>query len=418
MVMKLVLCVMVTFIFTIAGVKAQQPVDDDKIKFDIGGFVKTDIFYDTREVASLREGHFLLYPLKEKFDVDGNDIYKKTSFNILSIQTRITGRITGPKVLGAKTSGLVEGAFFGNTEGDINGFRLRHAFVKLDWENTSLLIGQFWHPFLIPDVFPEVISFNTGAPFQPFSRNPQIRFTQRFGGFEIIAVASSQRDISSPGPESPTSNKTVSNSSFLRNAALPMFDLQLRYVSKPFTAGVGGGFKKLRPRLETENNIKTDETINSFSAIAYTKITADDFSIRAEGVYGQNLYDLLMIGGYAVSKKDPVTAKEEYTNIKTLSAWTDISYGSKLKVALFAGYAKNMGADDDIAASVFSRGADIDKLIRISPRIVYLINKVQFAAEVEHTIAYYGTPDVKGVVKESKSVSNTRIVFATYYFFY
>lgn len=415
--MKTMLYIIGIFIFSFTGIIAQQPADEDKVKFEIGGFVKTDIFYDTREVASLREGHFLLYPLNERFDVDGNDLHKKSTFNILSIQTRITGRLSGPKVLGAKTSGLVEGAFFGNTDADINGFRLRHAFVKLDWENTSILVGQFWHPFLIPDVFPEVISFNTGAPFQPFSRNPQIRFTQRFGGFEIIAAASSQRDISSPGPESPTSNRTVSNSSFLRNAALPMFDLQLRYASKPFTAGIGGGFKKLRPRLETENNIKTDETINSISAMAYTKITTDDFSIRAQGVYGQNLYDLLMIGGYAVSKKDPVTAKEEYTNIKTLSAWMDISYGSNFKVALFVGYAKNLGADDDIAGPVFSRGADIDKLIRISPRIVYLINKVQFAAEVENTIAYYGTPDIKGVVKDSKSVFNTRILLATYYFF-
>jgi len=72
--MKTMLCIIGIFTFSFTCTIAQQPVDDDKVKFDIGGFVKTDIFYDTREVATLREGHFLLYPLKEKFDVDGNDI--------------------------------------------------------------------------------------------------------------------------------------------------------------------------------------------------------------------------------------------------------------------------------------------------------------------------------------------------------
>ena len=65
------------------------------------------------------------------------DINAKSGFNILSIQSRLTGKITGPDAFGAKTSGQLEGEFFGTADSDVNGFRLRHAFVKLDWENTS-----------------------------------------------------------------------------------------------------------------------------------------------------------------------------------------------------------------------------------------------------------------------------------------
>lgn len=60
----------------------------------------------------------------------------------------------------------------------------------------------------------------------------------------------------------------------------------------------------------------------------------------AEGVYGQNLTDLLMLGGYAVSAVDTSTGYEQYTTLNTFSIWTDISYGKEIQPGLFAGYTK------------------------------------------------------------------------------
>ena len=147
--------------------------NDEKNYFGIsfGGFVKTDLIFDSRQTVSVREGHFLLYPQPESMDLAGDDLNSVSNLNMLSIQTRLSGNITAPDAFGAKISGKIEGAFFGHSNGDINGFRLRHAFVKLDWENTSLLSGQYWHPMFVTEVFPGVVSFNTGVPFQPFSRN-------------------------------------------------------------------------------------------------------------------------------------------------------------------------------------------------------------------------------------------------------
>ncbi len=156
-------------------VKAQVKTEEPKYGINFSGFVKNDFFWDTRESYTIREGHFLLYPKEVSNDAEGNDINDKTSFNFLSIQTRITGKITAPDAFGAKTSALIEADFFGNENAafvDANGFRLRHAYVKLNWEKTELLTGQFWHPFFIPGCFSGVVSFNTGAPMQPFSRNP------------------------------------------------------------------------------------------------------------------------------------------------------------------------------------------------------------------------------------------------------
>ena len=170
---------------------AQDSKEVPKPGINFSGFVKTDIFYDTRQTGCIREGHFLLYPENKLPDSYGNDINARANFNILSIQSRLKGSITGSDAFGAKTSGLIEADFFGNENAnfsDVNGFRIRHAFVKLNWKSTELMAGQYWHPMFIAESFPGVISFNTGAPFQPFSRNPQIRLTQSFGNPDFLCT--------------------------------------------------------------------------------------------------------------------------------------------------------------------------------------------------------------------------------------
>lgn len=374
-----------------------------------GGFVKTDIIYDSREVLSLREGHFLLYPVEEKKDVTGAVLNDRSSFNILAIQTRLTGKITAPDVIGAKTSGLVEGAFFGNVEGDINGFRLRHAFVKLEWPSASILIGQYWHPMFIVESFPDVVSFNTGAPFQPFSRNPQIRFTKKIGLINLIGAAYTQRDFQSSGPQG-------GSSIYMRNSGIPGFHAQAQFQFPNILLGFGGDFKTLKPRTVTEKNYFTDKTISSYAGIAYAKINSGDFALKFEGIYGQNLTDLVMLGGYAVYEKSEVTGIEKYINLNTYSLWSELIYGKDIQFAFFCGYTKNNGAEKTVTAS-YARGFNIDYIYRISPRVIINSGKFRIAAEIELTTAAYGKPDNKGKVTGSKEISNLRLLSGVYIFF-
>jgi len=123
-----------------AGLKAQS--QDDKITLNFSGFIKTDVIYDTRQTVSIREGHFLLYPKDQALDPDGRDLNAKDSFHILAIQTRLALRVTGPRALGAKTTGYIEAEFFGHSDPDINGFRLRHAYLKLNWKKASFLLAS------------------------------------------------------------------------------------------------------------------------------------------------------------------------------------------------------------------------------------------------------------------------------------
>jgi hypothetical protein len=412
--MKTVITVtLLAFVAVLCGF-SQEPDPAWGIKFT--GFVKTDILYDTRQpttTAGLREGHFYLFPDNALFDADGNDINDNPSFHILNIQTRLKGDISGPDAFGARTSGLIEAEFFGTGESDINGFRLRHAYVKLDWPSTSLLTGQYWHPMFPVESYPGTLSFNTGAPFTPFSRNPQVRLTQQVSIASVSLTAYAQRDFASAGPDG-TSNK------YLRNSGMPGFDLLFRIPAGDiFTGFFGADYKKLRPEIRTSANRETDATIGSFSFYANVKAKTSVLNASMMAVYGQNASDLMMIGGYAVSEIiNPVSQFKKFTTINTGNIWIDVgTTGTRFTAGLFAGLSKNLGASKDIVGAIYGRGTNIDHIFRISPRVTMTEGKFSFAGEIESTTAAYGTIQTNGKVTNTDNISNLRILVSTIYKF-
>jgi hypothetical protein len=421
----------VLFLFVVISLttNAQDKKEEPKFGISFSGFVKTDIFYDTRQTVNIREGHFLLYPENELLDAFNKDVNASAAFNILSIQSRLKGAITGPEAFGAKTAGVIEADFFGNASAgldDVNGFRLRHAFVKLNWKKTELLTGQYWHPMFIAEAFPGVVSFNTGAPFQPFSRNPQIRVTHKLGPLNLIACMYSERDFSSAGPTSNTSAVLSASSKYMRNSGIPAahFQVQFKPDSTEHVFGAGVDYKTLKPELYTTvgtKNYKSDQTIASMSAIAYAKFKCKPVTFTIEGVYAQNAYDMVMLGGYTIDTVEVSTGKKVFTNLNTGSVWTDIqTNGKKVQFGLFAGYTMNLGAADSIkTASFYSRGSNIDNIYRVAPRVVFIAGKLNVAIEIEHTVATYGKAngDSKGGVTDGKAIANTRALLAVIYKF-
>ncbi len=431
-------CILFAAFFLSVNLYGQKETTTQEFGIKFSGFVKTDFAFDTRQCETIREDHFLLYPKNESFDLNGEDINDAPSFNILSIQTRLTGKITGPDFLGAKTSGVIEGAFFGSAEGNINTFRMRHAFLKLDWESTHLLVGQYWHPMFIEDNFPGVVSFNTGVPFQPFSRNPQVRLTQNLGFLDVILAACSQRDFQSMAPvQDATTLKSVptGTSEAARDGVIPDLNLFFKMKFGTHMIGFGGEYKSLKPRTSYKYNADTtykmDNLVNSFAAEAFAKLVFGDFSVKLEGVYGQNLTNMMMLGGYTVKTRDLKNGIEEYTPTNIMSAWCELAYGTDVEVAVFGGYTKNMGTADPVITSLtssdyYGRGYNIESVIRVAPRIIWTVGKVKFAGEVEYTQAAYSTSntvtdpnffDEKLVIQDTKNVSNIRVLLAGYLFF-
>lgn len=413
--MKFSVCTAVVLALCITTLAAEEKEPTFGISFS--GFVKTDIFYDSRQTQCIREGHFLLFPRPELLDPTGADINDRSNMNMLSLQSRILGRVTAPDTFGAKTSGLIEGEFFGHSDPDINGFRLRHAYLRLNWTKTEVLVGQFWHPMFITESFPDVVSFNTGAPFQPFNRSPQVRLTHSIGPTKVSLTALSQRDFTSAGPGG-------ANSSYLRNAAAPEVNLKLQYGAGDAAMGtetvVGAGLNHLRivPRLVTDAGFKTTEPVGGLAGMVFFKRRLPAWTVKAEAFYGQNAHHLTMIGGYACRNIDPETKAVDYTTLNTFSLWSEVhTNGLTWQPGLFLGYSKNLGAGGEIGGMCFARGNDIDSLYRISPRLVLNAGRFRFATETEWTSAAFGTPDIRGRVHGARPVGNLRVLFATYLFF-
>ncbi len=381
-----------------------QAADEDKpFNFTFFGFVKNDAFFDTRQMVAARQGQFSLFPSPVIKNDLGTDRNEGPLFHMLAIQSRLSMIVTGPDAFGASSRGFIEGAFFGNIESDINGFRLRHAFVELVWDGRhKLLFGQFWHPMFAETAVPGVVAFNTGAPFKPFSRNPQIRYTFSPGDVSFILAAMSQIDFVSQGGSMP-----------LRRSGIPNLHGQVRYSSGSFGAGAGLDFKSLKPEF-----FSGEETLNSLAGTVYGTYSRNSFRAMAQFTYGQNLFDHLMLGGFALNQPFPGSFNTyDLINITTRAVWADISTGNTFRAGLFFGFTENMGADEDFNGGPDMRGGDIAWVWRVSPRIELNSGPVRLSLEAEYSEAGYGLPDNRGVVSDTDPTSNLRLMFSTYFFF-
>jgi hypothetical protein len=387
--------------------------EEEKVTVNISGHIWAESIFDTRQTVSARDGDVLLFPANELLDANGEDINAKANFNMLNIHSRARLKITVPSFLNAKVTGLIEGDFVGSANDKIGLFRLRHAMVKLNWEKSELLAGQYWHPMFTTDVYPQVASWGAALPYFPLERSAQLRYS--YGATEnskFSITASTQLDFKSTGPNGPSTE-------YIRNAAMPEFNAT--YVvglESNFLIGANVGYKTLKPQLSytvDTSTYKSEESIGSYHLNLFSKIKMDKAVIRLGAIYGQDLYEFVMLGGYGVSGTNS-KGEETYTNITTGSYWFDVDsglIGEKITLGIFGGYTKNYGSDDPITGAVYARGTDIDYGYRVSPRIVYGAGNARFRLEVAYDTAAYGTPDANYKVQNTSDVSNVRILFAT-----
>ncbi len=398
-------------LFVIINSKAQEKKG---VSVKINGFVWAESIYDTRQTVSAREGDVLIFTAPELLDANGNDINARPSFNIFSVHSRLQTKIKAPDFLNAKVSGLIEGDFVATSNDRIGLFRLRHAMVKLNWDKTELLLGNYWSPMFSLYAFPQIVSWGGAIPFHPLSRNPQVRLTYKAtenSQFSITALT--QLDFKSTGPDG-TSSK------YIRNSGIP--EMNISYVTgvkSNFLIGIVAGYKVLKPQLSFENTaneiIKSEESIGSFQFNVFSRIKAKKNTFRLGAIYGQNMYNFVMVGGYGVSGFND-NGEAEYTNLRTGSYWLDYEKSlleKKIILGFYGGYLKNYGADKVIVGDAYVRGEHVDHTFRVSSRMIYGIGPVKLRGEVVYNNTAYGIPDTKYVVKDIENIGHFRFVLAT-----
>jgi hypothetical protein len=389
----------------------------------IYGFVRTDYIWDTRKSAQVREYNLNLYPLDEVKDANGKDINDAGASNFLSVVSRLGVKVKGPDVWGAKVNGTLEGDFFGNTESTIGLFRLRHAYATLDWTKTSITMGQTWYPTFIPEVFPGVANFSTGIMFNPFGWASQFKIKQNLSKeISFALTAYKEREFTTASGTNAATNPTTdwSQNSGSINSALPSLNGVFQYKGKNLLVGAGLEYKSLQP-LTKFNGEATTEKVNSSTVFGYAKYSNEKLSIKAYGISGGNLYNMVMVGGFVGTTTNGV---QSYDPTKTTAFWMDIaSNGKSIAPGIFFGTTKNNGSDKSGTAA-FGRGIGvngarvIDNVWRLSGRVDFKQNKFRITPELELTSATWGDSDAYGKASANlKDVSNFRAMVSCVYAF-
>ncbi len=398
-------------------------------KYHFSGFVDPQLFYDTRQVVGGRETQMLLYPAPRDLDAEGQDLNAAPNLNMLAITTRMSLSIQAPdKVAGFQASGFVEGDFTGSTEAGINMLRLRHAYLLLDNSASSFLLGQYWHPLVVPEIMPGTRPLNMGMPFHPYSRYVQARYQYRTSQqpvrFQVEAVAAFQLDNASIGPNGKTT-------SYLRTASLPEGNLKMKLCwgeKNPQFIGVMANAEVLRPRtFVLDASAQRHQTRTSFPSFAFSFFGRHDFgqwSLRYQFLKGDNLYEQSLLGGYVESALDTLSNTYTYDPFGCATVWFDFRrMQGKWRPGLFCGYGANtdFGRITDEGSTVFGRGYDIDYLWRIQPQLGYFpLDWLNFFAEIEYTAVRYGeknTSEGGFCYKSSYSVDNYRFILSAVFNF-
>lgn len=401
--------------FILISLTASTFAEEPATKVKLYGYVGNDFFYNSRKNVEMVDGVIQLFP-SPILSAGGKDLNAVPQAEMLSVNSRLGVSISGTPILNAKSSGIIEADFagFGTT---YYVFRIRQAYMKLNWDKTELLVGQTWHP-MFGSVAPSTLSANAGAPFQPFNRSPQVRLKQNLNStLSVTAAALYEMQYASQGPLGTTAPGNV----YMKNAIAPNLFLGAENKISHWTSGVGLDFKTIKPDANS---------ISSLSAVVYTQYTDKTFQLKGKTVFGKNLSDQLMLGGYGVSKyaADSTTVLS-YTNFNNGSAWINAIYGTKIQVGLLLGVSQNFGTDDPLAInknkklSAYGYGyydgnqQILDQLYRVAPQVVYNLPNMKFGIEYDLTSATYGTIQQNGWATNPYKVNNHRILASLMYIF-
>ena len=383
-------------------------------KFKFYGQVRTDLYYNSRANQETVDGLFYMYPKDRNRDPDGNDLNSTPNGNFYTLYSRLGVDVAGPQLGTAKTSAKVEMDFRG-TSTSYSVVRLRHAYFNLDWGKSALLLGQTWHP-LFGDVSPQILNLSVGAPFQPFSRAPQIRYRYTNRSFQFTGAAVWQSQYLSQGPAGKSQE-------YIKKGCIPEIYIGANYKEGGWLAGAGIEMLSLKPRTEAigENgeSYKVNERITTLSYEAHVKYTNSKWFIGAKSVLGSNLTQASGLGGFGIKSIDERTGKQKYTPIRFSSSWLNVVYGQKWKPGVFVGYAKNLGTSDALVSNkLYGTGTNLDQLMTAGAELTYNVPHWKFGLEYTLSSAWYGSlKQSNGKITDTHAVCNNRIVAVAMFMF-
>ena len=136
--------------------------------------------------------------------------------------------------------------------------------------------------------------------------------------------------------------------------------------------------------------------------------------VQAKALFGQNLVDHALIGGYAI------TPKHDYIPYNTLSSYVNVVAGKVHQVGMLAGYSTILGPAKDLPVNskFYGLGAEnanlssekmAKSIYRLSPSYSYNIGKWKVGAELEITAADWSIRQADGSLNRYETTTNCRL---------
>lgn len=361
------------------------------------GFIRTYFAFDSRESLAGTEELFYFIPKDRNLNPDGEDLNAVPGFRFAALTSRLGLDILNVEAGGYKFGGRFEMDFFAGLNGStgVAQLRLRQAFVTVEKGPRKWKIGQAWHPFAadLPDIF----SLDTGMPFGPFSRTPQVNFEWNYTGWgSITAAILWQMQYTSTGPEGAVAN-------YIKYSCTPECYLGFNFKTEKSLFRIGGDVLSIKPRRYAGTKLVKDR-LTTFNAFAYAQTKADKWTFKGKLTYSNDGSHMNLFGGYGVNFIN-ADGSWNYTATHTLSGWfTAMARLGNWQPEILLGYVENIGSMKGIlhdpgtgdllywekANTPSSKAA---RAFRIQPELIYNIGKFQVGIEYMLTAVEYGTPD-------------------------
>lgn len=431
--------------------------------YKVYGFIRNYFAYDSRESMSGTGDLYNYQPKDNNWNTSDpalrEDLNAQSTFRFLTLTTRVGLNITDYKWRGTEFGGKIEADFYAGLNGvgaqthKLTGtaqLRLRQAYMTLAWDSlrmnsrdvarVDLLMGQAWHP-MAADLC-DAIALNSGAPFGPFSRTPQVKMDARLGRYVTLTGAAIwQMQYASIGPDGQSAE-------YIAYAKTPEAYLGLNFHGKSWLLRAGADVLSIKPRHTgsvvdaggNEVKVSVKDRITTASPFLYFQYKQGEFSIKAKTIFAEAGEHMNLNGGYGV-KLINADGSYEYTPTRNSSSWISIVYGGKvggqedkhpqkLQGILFGGYIRNFGtkealldADGDGKADMFyyPRANNMNRMWRLSPTLLWTVGKFQLGCEYEITSVQYGTGGINSANGLADSglhwVTNHRVQLMTKYNF-
>ncbi len=394
------------------AVCASLGAQETKPQVKLYGFIRNYYAFDTRESVAGTEDFFYYLP-KDENTVGDTDLNGQMSFRFAALTSRVGLNVTGYEYNGFKMGAKIETDFYNGLSGSTGTavLRLRQAYVTIGKNDWNVTAGQAWHPMAAD--MPDVFSLNTGAPFGPFSRTPQVKFDYKLSDdFSLTGAAIWQMQYTSAGPSGASAD-------YIKDGCTPEIYVGLNYTEGGFLIRAGVDMLSIKPRVN-DGLEKVSDRITTFISFFYGQYKRGLFSAKLKSVLAEAGEHVNLNGGYGISgiKSDGIS--REYTPTRNSSSWFSLMYGKKTQWILFGGYVKNLGTKDELYGATsegyapasnlyFSKNSfsNMNQMWRLTPTVIHNIGKFSIGLEYELTSVQYGDyKSIRGVGGNEKYIGS------------